>query len=120
MRISRYNADVSAERQRLLRSALTYDGDQAWTHYRHLESQRNQFLGFFFTATIGSIGFLVALASSPSAREDVIWVGSAAIGFLLMLLSIAMYGAVRKIEPFPTPFGIEDHGLMSTACRSST
>lgn len=86
------------ELRRLLNSALIFQSSQLWTHHRHLETQRSQYLGFFFTAIFASVGFAVAVGSRPGSFKTS-WMldGDAALAFLLSALSFSIYAAVRKI-----------------------
>jgi hypothetical protein len=57
--------------------------NQAWSHYRHTESMRTQYLGFFFTVLLGSAAFaLPILRSSDDSPE------AAATGTLLFLVAL--------------------------------
>src|SRR5687768_9496608 len=55
------------EKERLLTDALVYEGQQHWLHYRHIEQERNQFLGFFFTLLVAVVGFFVAISARATS-----------------------------------------------------
>jgi hypothetical protein len=55
--------------------------DQAWTHARHLETMRGQYLGFFFTAVLG-----VAVLAGKDLIDD----GARSTGALLALSVLAL------------------------------
>lgn len=86
-----------AERRELVSAALIYDGEQAWSHYRHLESQRSQYLGFVFTAVLGVSGLLVAVVSGGKSNVEAVVAGAAIMSFVLLLLCFLIYAAVRKV-----------------------
>ncbi|WP_327001474.1 hypothetical protein OHA72_41040 [Dactylosporangium sp. NBC_01737] len=72
-----------------------YEGQQHWLHYRHIEQERNQFLGFFFTLLVAIVGFLVAIsARSPTWPE--LAMGLTAIAAVLGTISLLIFASVRK------------------------
>ncbi|HTX67955.1 MAG TPA: hypothetical protein VMH50_02265, partial [Thermoleophilia bacterium] len=73
---------------------LEREWEQAWTHYRHLESSRMQYLGFFFTVLLGAVTVAAALAKYlPSALATL---AIAALTFLVFLLAVSLYISIRK------------------------
>ncbi|MGI5183162.1 hypothetical protein ACQEVZ_43585 [Dactylosporangium sp. CA-152071] len=83
------------ERERLLTDALMYEGQQHWLHYRHIEQERNQFLGYFFTLLVAIVGFFVAISAQMANWEDVA-VGVSSMAWALGLVSLLILASVRK------------------------
>jgi hypothetical protein len=80
-----------------LQNALIYEGEQAWTHYRHVESERNQHLGYLFTVIGGGLGLFVALIGSGSAPQwKSLSVAVSMAASFLMILGILIYLSIRK------------------------
>jgi hypothetical protein len=78
---------------------LLAEFDQAWQHYRHVENTRNQFLGFFFTISLGS-----AALAGPTLHGKTLQVPSRLLldtGFLwtISIVAICIYVAVRRAGP---------------------
>lgn len=72
--------------------------DQAWQHYRHVETARSQYLGFFFTAVLGSLGLLTNMLDDLSIVDAPMKVlGSLAIGWVLFVLSYFLFASVLKM-----------------------
>src|SRR3954468_9998566 len=83
------------EKERLLTDALVYEGQQHWLHYRHIEQERNQFLGFFFTLLVGIVGFFVALSTRvPSWPALALSLSTMAAA--LGVISFLIFASVRK------------------------
>ncbi|GAB3839398.1 hypothetical protein ACFPIJ_34940 [Dactylosporangium cerinum] len=72
-----------------------YEGQQHWLHYRHIELERNQFLGFFFTLLVAIVGFFVAI-SARAADWPTIAIGLTAMAAVLGLISLLIFASVRK------------------------
>lgn len=69
--------------------------DQAWSQGRHLETMRGQWLGFFFTAVLGS----VAIAGPRLDMNDGgSLVTAAALSLSLEVLSVALYLATVRLN----------------------
>jgi hypothetical protein len=83
------------ERERLLTDALVYEGQQHWLHYRHIEQERNQFLGFFFTLLVAIVGFFVAV-SSRLPSWPVVALGLTCMAAVFGLISVLIFASVRK------------------------
>jgi len=75
---------------------LTREFDQAWNHYRHLESLRSQYLGFFFTLTIGTAAFAVPALRKPSLDQAPTVLAAGAFLTIYCLFIMTLYLAVRK------------------------
>jgi hypothetical protein len=75
--------------------ALVYEGQQHWLHYRHIEQERNQFLGFFFTLLVAIVGFFVAVRSRAPSWPSLA-LGVAAMAALLGMISLLIFASVRK------------------------
>jgi hypothetical protein len=72
--------------------------EQAWSHTRHLESMRAQYLGFFFTAVLG-----VTAIAGPRLAEDSLRTSSslltvAVLALGLQLLSGFLYLAILRMN----------------------
>ncbi|MGN9807618.1 hypothetical protein [Micromonospora sp. L32] len=91
------SASRRAERERLASAALIHESNQNWLHHRHLETQRGQYLGFFFTALLASAGLLTSIATQDRRDTDLVVLGGALLCFILMIVSFAIYAAVRKL-----------------------
>lgn len=78
---------------------LLAEFDQAWMHYRHVESMRTQYLGFFFTISLGSTALAVP-AVSADALDNPSRLASFAV-FLWVFSAVAsfIYISVRKAGP---------------------
>ncbi|MEV0566575.1 hypothetical protein [Dactylosporangium sp. NPDC050588] len=83
------------ERERLLTDALMYEGQQHWLHYRHIEHERNQFLGYYFTLLVAIIGFFVAVSARMTNWPDVA-IGVASMAWVLGMVSLLILVSVRK------------------------
>jgi hypothetical protein len=83
------------ERERLLVDALVYEGQQHWLHYRHIEQERNQYLGFFFTLLVAIVGFFVAVSSRAPGWPRLA-MGLTAMAAVLGLVSTLILISVRK------------------------
>lgn len=73
--------------------------DEAWAQYRHMETMRGQYLGFFFTAVLG-----VAAVAGPQLADDstlstssaLLTIATLATG--LQILSGFLYVAVTRLN----------------------
>lgn len=83
------------EQERLVTDALVYEGQQHWLHYRHIEQERNQFLGFFFTLLVAIVGFFVAISSRIPAWPTVA-IGLTSMAAVFGLISLLILASVRK------------------------
>ncbi|MDG6105760.1 hypothetical protein Daura_18890 [Dactylosporangium aurantiacum] len=83
------------EKQRLLTDALLYEGQQHWLHYRHIEQERNQFLGFFFTLLVAIVGFFVAVSSRIPSWPTVA-LGLTCMAAVFGMISLLILASVRK------------------------
>jgi hypothetical protein len=82
-----------------VRAALTAEANQAWEHYRHVENQRNSYIGFFLTAVLGFIaliGTISAIVKSSYVGWPLISLGIAADFF--SCLSIGIFLAIRRFD----------------------
>jgi hypothetical protein len=82
-----------------VRSALVAESTQAWDHYRHVENQRNSYIGFFLTANLG----FTALVGTVSAIVKARFLGwpTVALGFAFLFfecLSIGIFLAIRRFD----------------------
>lgn len=86
------------ELDRKAASLMIREFDQAWQHYRHIETTRNQYLGFFFTAILASLGLLASILDDVSAvTEPMKALSSLAIGWVLFVLSYFLFTSVLKM-----------------------
>lgn len=71
--------------------------DQAWNHYRHLESTRGQYLGFFFSILVASVGLALGLIRDvkPDAQAMIIF-GLLVLAFVDFLVTIGLFTAIKK------------------------
>jgi hypothetical protein len=83
------------EKDRLLTDTLVYEGQQHWLHYRHIEQERNQFLGFFFTLLVAIVGFFVAVSARAPGWPRLA-VGLSAMAAVLGVISLLIFASVRK------------------------
>jgi hypothetical protein len=72
-----------------------YEGQQHWLHYRHIEQERNQFLGFFFTLLVAIVGFLVAISSRAASWPELA-MGLTAMAAVLGMVSLLIFTSLRK------------------------
>jgi hypothetical protein len=83
------------EQERLVTDALVYEGQQHWLHYRHIEQERNQFLGYFFTLLVAIVGFFVAF-SARAPDWPTLAMGLTAMAAVLGMISTLILASVRK------------------------
>jgi hypothetical protein len=57
------NLDVDTE------SMFRDQMDEAWSHYRHCEQMRTQYLNFFFTVFMGASAFIITLCKTDSGKD---------------------------------------------------
>ena len=73
---------------------------QAWDHYRHIENARTQYLGFFFTASLGGVALAAPILAANAGRLDIqlVSLGSFTAVFevfaLFVLMSVSRFGVV--------------------------
>jgi hypothetical protein len=72
--------------------------DQAWTHYRHLETTRDQYLGFFFTAVLGVIAIAGPRLADDSFSSPSSLVILATLTVGLEFLTAFLYLAVIRLN----------------------
>ncbi len=108
-----------------------YEGQQHWLHYRHIEQERNQFLGFFFTLLVAIVGFFVAV-SARSPSWPTLAMGLASMGAVLAMISLLIFASVRKFGAALTVydqeiarireslFSLVDHGRTHLAAEHRT
>lgn len=75
--------------------ALVYEGQQHWLHCRHIEQERNQFLGFFFTLLVAIVGFFVAI-SARAPSWPALAMGLTSMAAVLGMISLLIFASVRK------------------------
>ncbi len=88
------NSDRSQQR---LEELLLQEFQQAWNHYRHLENERAWSLGFMFTITIASIGWIGKILSDPALKDSkTAHFSTMLIMVALCALGITIYARVTK------------------------
>lgn len=70
--------------------------NQAWSHYRHTESMRTQYLGFYFTVLIGSSAFALPILRSSEDSPEVAAVGTSL--FLVAVQSMSYFACVSVVR----------------------
>lgn len=93
-------------------STLLLDFNQVWSHYRHVENERNQFTGYFFTALLASIGFFVAFLSSTQ-RPNFGWsvVGTVLFTHVFSVISFVIYSSVKKFGEVISAYAMMMHDV---------
>lgn len=74
---------------------LLQEFKEAWVHYRHVETTRSAYLGFFFTVTFGVLSFVTSILAKDSAKENVLF-AVLILGWVLNLTTTCIYGAIHK------------------------
>lgn len=85
---------------------LCHEFDQAWDHYRHNETTRSQYLGYFFALSLGSAAF-----GAQTVRSDA----------LASALDLVLFGVFLLVFAFLTGFvylGIRKAGVVLTHYES--
>jgi hypothetical protein len=89
---------TTASRQELTKEEilLCHEFDQAWEHYRHNETARSQYLGYFFALTVGSAAFGTQAVNSHSLSSalDLLLLGVFILTFAF--LTGFVYLGIRK------------------------
>ena len=89
---------TTASRQELTKGEilLCHEFDQAWEHYRHNETTRSQYLGYFFALTVGSAAFATQAVNSRSLSSalDLLLLGVFVLTFAF--LTGFVYLGIRK------------------------
>jgi heme/copper-type cytochrome/quinol oxidase subunit 4 len=81
----------------LINEFLLREFQEAWTQYRHIESMRVQYLGFFFTVILGSLGFAITMLKDLSGKNvSLLFFGLLSMIWVLNWLTIFLYTSVRK------------------------
>jgi hypothetical protein len=65
---------------------LCHEFDQAWDHYRHNETVRSQYLGYFFALAVGSAAF-----GSQTVRSHTLSSALDLVLFSLFLLTFSRF-----------------------------
>ena len=68
------------------------------SHYRHLENQRNQYVGFYFTVLVGSAGLTLNIISGESFSQDssILLVGVNLIIMFNLIIGAVLLAAIKK------------------------
>jgi hypothetical protein len=76
---------------------LAREWEQAWNHYRHLETTRTQYLGFFFTVLVASIGLAVGLLKDVKPPDlPAVLFGLFVLAEVVFLITLGLYTAIKK------------------------
>jgi hypothetical protein len=75
---------------------LLEEFQQAWEHYRHLESGRSQYVGFFFTVLLASAGFGIPALTEETWRNPGRLLEITGLLWLFSVVAISLYIAVRR------------------------
>src|SRR5262249_20954793 len=62
----RVGNNASMEMNQLMADTLLEEFRQAWAHYRHVENEKNHYVNYFFTVTLGVFCFALALSSAAT------------------------------------------------------
>ncbi|MCD4726277.1 MAG: DUF4231 domain-containing protein [Pirellulales bacterium] len=93
------NTRQVALREGLANDLLLEEFRQAWSHYRHLESARTQYLGFFFASLFAYVGIAIS-ATKNVQPENTAWVALLllTLNWLLFILTLSLFvGGIRKM-----------------------
>ena len=72
--------------------------EQAWNQYRHIESTRSQYLGFFFTVLVASISVAIGLLKDVKIDDKTTVIfGLLVLAFIVFLITIGLFTAIKKI-----------------------
>jgi len=78
---------------------MIYEGQQAWEHYRHVEAERNQYLGYFFTIAIAAMGLFATLNAYGGQTQRALTITiSAAICPMVASLGLIVYWSVEQFR----------------------
>jgi Na+-driven multidrug efflux pump len=71
---------------------------EAYNHYRHLENQRNQYMIFYFTLLIGSVGLITAIISkeNPLDHNRYFQIGVEMVLWFNLVVSAILLAATKK------------------------
>jgi hypothetical protein len=84
--------------KKLSNDCLAREWEQAWNHYRHLETTRTQYLGFFFTVLIASIGLAVGLLKDVKHSDlPAVLFGLFVLAEVVFLITLGLYTAIKKM-----------------------
>lgn len=87
------NGDREGVERRL--AFLAGENEQAWTHYRHVEVQRSQYLGFFFTVSLGATVAL-PIVSAAGIGSDAGLIAGAAFLATYFVVTIFVWSSIRR------------------------
>jgi len=69
---------------------------EAWAHYRHMEVSRGQYLGYFFTVTLASLGYFINVLNSRAPTRSLI-MGVCLYAVVLYALDTLIFTSVKKL-----------------------
>ena len=76
---------------------LVREWEQAWNHYRHLESSRNQYLGYYFTVLLASLSVSISLLRDVSTDEkSTVIFGLLVLVFIVFLITTVLFVSIKK------------------------
>jgi len=86
---------------------LCHEFDQAWDHYRHNETTRSQYLGYFFALSLGSVAFGAQAVKSRTLASGLDLALLAAFLLVFALLTGFVYLRVRKAGVVLTHYDLQ-------------
>jgi len=78
-------------------SLLLAEFAEAWSHYRHVETTRQQYLSLFFGLLVGVSGFLATLAARVDLHDSLAIAGLAGLFWTLSVFSAPLFANTRKM-----------------------
>lgn len=100
-------------------SQLLREWEQAWNHYRHLESSRSQYVGFFFTVLLATISIAIGFMKGITLdSKPIVIFGLIGLIFVDFFITISIFIIIKKtgyvlrryeiiIETVREEFGVE-------------
>jgi hypothetical protein len=77
---------------------LKREWEQAWIHYRHLESTRTQYLGCFFTVLLASIGLSIGLLKDVKVADlPTVMFGLYILLEVVFTITLGLFTAIIKM-----------------------
>src|SRR5450759_4654560 len=70
---------------------------EAWSHYRHIEVMRQQYVGLFFSLLIGVSGLTATLAPKVDLSLPASLLGAAGLMWALSVFSMLLFANIRKM-----------------------
>jgi hypothetical protein len=77
----------------------------AWEQYRHVENEKNTYVNYFFSVTLGIVGFSIALLTINGADRLQLMLGISTAAHLYFWLGVTLQINVRKFELVISHYG---------------